>query len=153
MASRKAQSSFRQSPDETLDAFLLRAAQMHTELASANILKEDEFVWQLLSAFDGTQFESWAQSVSAQKQIMSFADLTENLRGTFYHKMSSLGTAPSSSGAFQSPLNTPSKTKECLYCGKPSHVIFQWFRLKDDQRACEGSQSQRTDKGRRFNHG
>jgi hypothetical protein len=153
MALKKAQSSFRLSPDDTLDAFLLRAAQLRTELASANILKEDEFVWQFLSAFDGTQFESWAQSVSAQKQIITLADLTENLRGTFYHKMSSSPTAQSSSGAYQSSLNPPSKSKECVYCGKPGHVIFQCFKLKDDQRAYEGRQSQQDDRGRRLNHG
>jgi hypothetical protein len=52
MALKKAVSSFVMCSSETLEDFLIRAAQLRTELSSANILKDDEFIWQFLSAFE-----------------------------------------------------------------------------------------------------
>ena len=58
--------------------------------------KEDEFVLVFLAALEESDFVTWAQAISAQAKLPTFADVTENMRGTFYHKLNSTSATPNS---------------------------------------------------------
>lgn len=146
LALTRSQASFKKSVDETLDQFITRAEQLRAELASAQMLKEAEFVLSFLAALDETSYVSWAQAISAQAQLPTFADVTENLRGTFYQKLHTTSATASQSEAYQMSGNQ--NHRECDYCHKKGHTILQCFKLKDDQRAADNNPNAGRGRGR-----
>lgn len=147
MALSRAQASFRKLSEETLGQFITRAEQLRAELISAQMHKEEEFVLMFIAALEESDFVSWAQAISAQPKLPTFADVTENLRGTFYHKMHATSATSSVSGAYQVASNEKQAT-ECEYCHKPGHQILQCFKLKKDQNAYEHDPNSGRGKGR-----
>lgn len=135
MALSRSQASFRKSADETLDQFINRGEQLRAELASANMLKEDEFVVTFLAALDETMFASWAQAISARARLPTYADLIESLRCTFFQKLHTSSATTSQSEAYQA--SGTRSNQQCDYCHKQGHTILQCFKLKADQRAAE----------------
>ena len=94
------------------------------------MLKEEEFVLTFLAALNDSEFKPWAHAMSARARLPTFADLTENLRGTFHDKLHAATSASAKSEAYQM-LGKPSQVT-CDYCDKSRHSILHCFKLKHD---------------------
>ena len=84
--------------------------------------------------------------MSARARLPTFADLTENLRGTFYDKLHAASSASAKSEAYQM-LGKHSQVT-CAYCHKSGHSILQCFKLKNDQKAYENDPNVGRGRGR-----
>ena len=154
MALARSQASFRKLADETLDHFITRAEQLRAELATAQMLKPEEFVLMFLAALDETDYMSWSQAVSAQKPLPSFSDLTENLRATFFSKLHATSASASSQSQAYQMVGDQTNRQQCDYCHKSGHSILQCFKLKNDQHAYENDPNAGRGRGRgRGRHG
>lgn len=154
MALARSQASFRKLADETLDHFITRAEQLRAELATAQMLKPEEFVLMFLAALDETDYMSWSQAVSAQKPLPSFSDLTENLRATFFSKLHATSASASSQSQAYQMVGDQANRQQCDYCHKSGHSILQCFKLKNDQHAYENDPNAGRGRGRgRGRHG
>ena len=130
MSLQKMQTSFKKESAESLDDFIARANDLGGQLATAIALNEDAFVLLFLAALSESSLAAWAQSLLAHKPLMTYANVIENMRGTFSADMLTKREAPAGQQAYA----VADSSGACAYCHKPGHNILQCFKLRNDQR-------------------